>query len=342
MTLALSPETNYYSQQITKEIGFLKHHLININNSYPSICDQMSTSVERTINFYKIELKLEDQNVDVSRVFRFLSTLPYTQNGKYLQVAGENYRSIYINSLENPIRAKLGTKRRDQLPTIEIEGSESNLDIPDGAGLLEAMHFVIFSENIIGFEFNQYAPRPSGLRNYLLKKSPSIIDDVILTPLIRHDIDALIRNIGEIKIFSFKAGRDSSDILDELNVSLANVFRTLPEMGNAKEFEIVLRNKPRSKEYFNLNFLSRLPSWLSNPNVHEQINSLKITAVDEATQEMREFDLLNEYIYSKKTVLKRDDTHRCIDSSSMYSAIITAYNELEPDIRESLERIRNV
>jgi len=253
-----------------------------------------------------------------------------------------NVRSIYINSCEMPIRAKLATKRRDQLPLLEIGGSEEFLTIPDKAGLLEPMHFIIFPDNVAGFEFNFFAPRPTGLRSYILNKAINKVDEVILTPLIRHDINELIANIGEIKVFTFKAGRENAEIISELDKNLANAFKVLSDIGEAKEFEIILRNTPNSKKYFHLDLLNKLALWLQNPTARASVDTLKIKAIDKCTNESRDFDLLNEYIYSKLSVIKHDDIHKVIDSESMYNGIIEAYNQLNPDILQSLERINDV
>lgn len=177
----------------------------------------MPNSVERKIFFYKLELKQNENPVQIPPIFNYLNSLPYSEDGRYLLTEDENFRSIYIDSFEFPLRARLGTKRRNDLPMIEINGATDYLTMPEGAGLLEPIHFVIFSDNIIGIEFNFYGPRPTSIRQYLLRKADAFIDEVTLTPIIRHDLSQLIERIGEVRVFSFKAHRDMTTRIRQLD-----------------------------------------------------------------------------------------------------------------------------
>jgi len=298
----------------------------------------MPLTIERKIYFYKLEAKKDDQDVAFGPIFEFLNTLPFTEQGRYLLTDDENFRAIYIDSIGSPIRARIGTKRRNDLPMIEVNGTTHDLTMPEGGGLLEPSHFVIFPDNVIGCEFNFYGPRPVSIRKYLLEKAEDYIDEVIFTPIIRHDLNLLLSRMGEVRVFSFKAHRGMRDLIEEMNTSLANAFSALRDTSDAKYIEIVLRNNSHSRDPISLPLVSNLAHWLGDSSVRAGLEELKIHAFDESACEFRDFDLLKEYIHSVKTVVKHDDIHKSINSDSMYTAIISAYNELRPEIRNILEQ----
>jgi len=297
----------------------------------------MVDSVERKIFFYKLELKQNENSVQVLPIFEYLNNLPFSEDGRYLVAEDENIRSIYIDSSNYPIKAKLGTKRRNDLPMVEINGTTDYLTIPDGGGLLEPIHFVIFPENIIGIEFNFYGPRPTSIKQYLINKADTFVDDVTLTPIIRHDLNQMIERVGEVRVFSFKAHRDLTDRIGQLNESLASAFKALKKTSDAKYFEIVLRNQSHSRVAVKIPFFHSLVNWLDDLSVRAGVEKCSIRATDLVTNEIREFDLLKEYIYSTKNVVKHDSIHRSIDSNSMYNGIISSYKELLPEIREIIQ-----
>jgi len=298
----------------------------------------MTDTIIRKIHFYHIVPKRRERIIDPRLICNGVNNLEFNENGRYLSFGEGHLLSIYFDSLTYPIKGKLGTIRKKGLPLIEQRGHTNPLTIPSDAGLFEPMHFVLFDNNVVGFEFNFYGPRPGSLKTYLENKAENQIDDVELFPLMRSDVQDLISRIGEVRVFRFKAHRDIKQYLRDLDDNLFDAFDAIQRMGDAQQIEVVLRPESHSRESINVNFLNRLYSWITRQETRALTETLKITAFDLVTCRNREFDLLQEYIRSSKQVIKQDDYHRSVNSNAMYDAIIQSYQEVRGEIDEIVNR----
>lgn len=292
----------------------------------------MPDTIDRKIYFYKMEIKRNGQRVQPESIFSAINQMSFDENGRYLPLTDGNMWSMYVDSINLPLKARIGTIRTKGLPMMERRGQTIPLTIPPDAGLYEPMHFIIFPDNIVGFEYNYYGPRPGSLKFYLPKKLPNLVDEVELVPLMRRDVHTLLSRIGEVKVFRLKIHRDMGELLRELDDNLPDAIEAAKRASDAEYIEIVFRAKRYSRHGINIPFLNRLASWLSRSEVRAAVDTLKIRARDEITQSVEEFDLLQEYLLSVKQVVKQDDIHRSVNTNAMYAAIQEAYDELRPEI----------
>lgn len=292
----------------------------------------MPETIERKIYFYKVEMKKKGGLVQPKPIFLAINQMSFDENGRYFQLDDGNFLSMYVDSINLPLKARIGTIRKKELPMIERQGQTIPLNIPPDAGLYEPMHFMVFQNNVVGFEYNFYGPRPGSLKFYLPNKVPSLVDEIELIPLMRRDVHELLSRVGEIKRFNLRVHRDMELYLKELDDNLPDALAALKKTSDAEYIEIVLRSKRWSRRGIKIPFLSHLPSWLSRSDVREGIDALKIRARDEITNSIEEFDLLQEYLLSIKRVVKQDDIHRSVSTNSMYASIQDAYTELKSEI----------
>ena len=288
--------------------------------------------IERKIYFYKIEFKKDGQTTRPQPIFSNIDSLPFDENGRYFLLDDGNMRSMYIDSTNFPLKARLGTIRKKGLPLMERKGETEPLTIPSDAGLYEPMHFVIFPNDVIGFEYNFYGPRIGSLKSYIASKACDLVEEIELVPLIRHDIRELLSRIGEMRVFKLRVHRDMESYLRELDDNLPDALKALKQTTDAEYIEIVLKSKQYSRSSINVSFVNRLVNWLSRPEVRVGVEDLKIRARDEITGSIEEFDLLQQYLLSVKQVVKQDDAHRSVNVNAMYAAINEAYSELRPEI----------
>lgn len=322
----------------------IRFYRIDIQNdmlmfSYVGMPNMVDT-LTRKIYFYKLELKKDNSTVNPESVFAYLSTLPFSEDGVYLPVSDGNMRSIYVDHHEYPIRCRLGTKRRNGLPLLEQEGETEPLLLPNGSGLYEPMHFVIFDNNIVGFEFNVYAPRPSGLKTYLQAKCQALVNEVELIPLVRTDFYQQLARMGEVRHFVLRVHRDAAIQMQDLNHSLYTAFGSLIDLTDSETIEVTLKRR-RSRGCISLPFMDTLGNWLNRESVRAGVEAAKVYARDNISGEMREFDLLQEYIRSSKRVVTQDALHRCINTTEMYRAIVESHDELRREIDQILHRNDN-
>lgn len=286
-------------------------------------------TTEKKIYFYRLFMKKSGNPVDSDLVFSRINSLSFSNGERYFELQNENAQCMYIEPICQPLRANIGTVRTKDLPMTEHMGVTDPLNLPNGVGLYESTHFVIFPNNVIGSEYNYYGPRIYSLKKYIQGKVPDLVDEVELVPLMRHDFMEQIRKIGEIKKFRLKVHRDMLLSRQKINANLRNTLEYSTKMANnIEEIDISLN----SSDGINLSILDNLPEMIHDPDVLGNILALKIRAKNEETKKMETFDLLQEYILSVKQVIKRDELHRSVDKNSMYNAIELSYDELKPEI----------
>ena len=289
------------------------------------------TDIFRRVYFYRGFFEKDSSESDLESIFNHVNSLPFTNDGRYLKLDGGNLRSMYVEHSELPFKGILGTVRKAGLPLLEEMGSTSPLDIPDTAGLYEPMHFMIFPRNVIGFEYNFYGPRINGLKEYLPKKAPNLIDKVELTPLMRTDIQELISKMGEIKLFRIGIHRNMGDHLRIINDNVHDAFKKLKENDFSEVIEISLRPEKYSRKSIRIPFIDRLPQFLSEAK--DDVDTAIIRAENTSNEnKVDTFDLLQQYLLTTKSVSKIDDSHRSVNSESMFTAISDAYDELKGEI----------
>ncbi len=288
--------------------------------------------LERKIYFYRMLLRANGQVVEPQTVFSYINSLPFDETGRYLTIDDGNIRSMFVDSTASPLRIRMGTKRVKGLPIIETMGRTSLLTIPPESGLYEPMHFMIFNNNVVGFENNFYGPRPPSLKSYILNKAPELVDEVELLPLMRHDIHELLARIGEVRNLRLRVNRDMGNYLRDLDDNLPDALAALRRLTDAENIEVILRCNKYSRTGIVVRFLNGLADWISRPEVRAGVDDLKIRARDQNTEEIEEFDLLQQYLLSVKQIVTQDEVHRSVDTNAMYSAINEAYTELRSEI----------
>lgn len=292
-------------------------------------------SIERRIYFFRVICEKEGHPVDPSVVFSHINSLSYTVSGRYHNIPGDRSLSMDISSYHFPIKVKMGTIRRSGLPLVEQSGTTTPLTLPPGAGLYEPAHFIIFENNIMGFELNYYGPRAATLNEYIPIKASTLADHFEVRALIRRDVLSALSRIGEIRLFDISVQRDMKEHLKRLDASLADAFEEMEKFTDAETLEIVLRPRPFAREGIRISFLNnvkKLIDWLSSPDVREGINKLRIKGIDRTTGGKVDFDLLEQLLISKKRMVMQDISHRAVDSDSAYGSIIEAYREARDEI----------
>ncbi|WP_321430506.1 hypothetical protein [uncultured Methanolobus sp.] len=297
----------------------------------------MSKEITKKIYFYRLIMKMDGIIVSASDVFAEIDKLSFNNGDRYYNLENGNKWAMYVDSHQSPIRARMGTRRENELPEIECDGNLTPLNIPPKSGLYEPTHFTLFPNNVVGVEYNHYGPRISSLKWYIPRKIPDIVDDVILLPLMKKDVLETIHDIGEIRSFSFAAQRDMGAFVKQLDKHLSAAFDALKETSDSEMIEIVLKSPRYSRDNIKLPLVDNLKKWLGISEVREGVDKLKINALDTTLDEYKTFDLLQEYIMSEKQVITIDDKHRTVNSNAMYAAIHQAYTDCKPEINRTIK-----
>lgn len=303
----------------------------------------MTGTIYKSIYFYKICLKKDHNYVNPLVIFNYINSLSFdeTDTGRYQKLDEEKGLSIHIDSLISPLKFRVGTRRMDNLPDQENQGNVFPLNLPQDHVLFEPSHFMLYVDepfylnNIMGFEFNFYGPRVSRLKKYILEKASHLIDEVELSPLMNEDFRTKINRIGEIKKFEIGVHRDYGEMLREINGSLPDIVNAAKNLSDSEFVEIVLRPQKKSKNSIKFPVLRNFGIWeklFNHPDFPGHVDKLRVRAENKYSEQIENFDLLQEFIVSKKNIIKKDDNHRAVDRDAMYYSINEAYWELRNEI----------
>lgn len=300
--------------------------------------------VRRQIHFFRVTLQRINpvtntlQNVcnpgeSIQQIFDHINNLPFDLNNpesRYMPVSDGNDLFMFVDCIHSPYKGRIVIARRNLLPVIESHGDLTPLDIPVNAGLAEITHFIYFTDNIIGVEFNFFGPRPTRISDYILNKSNEIINRMSLTPILQMNIEEQLQRIGEIALLEIEVDRNAIGIVNDLNESLGAAFQAAAEATEAEVLQIVLKRKPHARHGFTFPISqNRLIDIFRRAEVREMFRKFRAKATDVVTGETSKlFDFLADKLIISKTVDTVSNRSRTINTKRMYLAIEEAYNEV--------------
>lgn len=292
--------------------------------------------VERKIYFYRINTGRDNAGQLISfnpqTTLETIDNIPFVPDGRrYLVDDDGNAICAWIDNKNDPYHLRFGRIRRSSLPQLEQSGTLSDLPVPPDSGLVEQVHVVFFSNNIVGSEFNFYGPRLSRLGYYLKVKVNGFNSNIIFEPLIRHDILEQLEKIGDIRILDLRIRPSFSSAIKEADTDLASAFEAnrkiiLPD-DYGDEIQIVLHYGKHSRNMIVekiVNFTKRL---VGREDLKSGASRFKIKGKNNETCKVEDIDLLHGYLISKKHILKLGEKNRALDPNDAYRAIHSAYDE---------------
>jgi hypothetical protein len=297
----------------------------------------MSNTIERRINFYKINFKKGSKDICPVDIFNHIQKLPFDDNGKYFPMAGGNSRCMFVEKSDNyPIKCSIGNRRNNNLPLVEESGKTKPLEIKSTQALYEPMHFVIFNHNIVGAEYNSYAPRIYSLEDYIINKASSFVDTIEIIPLVNEDLSKIIAKMGNIRKFNFAVHKNKLQYIEELDKNMVDGIKKLGESTESDVIEVIIRPKKYHKKSIKLQFLNKLPKFLINHI--DTVDTCKFEAEDISNENKIDiFNLLNNFVFSKEIVETISENQRHVNSDSVFKSIISAYYKHHDDIKQIIK-----
>lgn len=118
----------------------------------------MAKPITRKVRFYRADFHGVSNGSttllrDPSVVFAQISALPFGGNGisRSLPAGDGDDFLMFVDSLGEVVRGRIGRARRALLPDVEENGNLGPVPVPPRAGLFEATHFVLFARSgIVG------------------------------------------------------------------------------------------------------------------------------------------------------------------------------------------------
>ncbi|MGF9821563.1 hypothetical protein [Brevibacillus agri] len=306
----------------------------------------MARTVTRKIHFFRLELfKLQQGSSSFANIsdhlalFTCINSLPFTGNNlgsryRYLSNNDVHFMDIDTSSsTPDKIKGRFMLSRRTALPEMEQQGNLTSLNIPINGGLAEITHFIYFpSHNVLGLEFNFFGPRSTSLKEYIEEKSGRCAERVNfarISPILNKDVENTLNNIGDISLIQIELAKNAINITEELDANLKRAFEAAAEVSDAETVELVLRKKKYARNGFPFPFSKqRLVEFITKEDNRENINKFKVIGEDVTMEENKSFDLLEDKLVASKRVVSMGEKSRAVDSTSMFTAIEQAYDEL--------------
>jgi hypothetical protein len=295
-------------------------------------------TIERKIFFYRLKvLPLEDGSTPPFSLADMLTKLKALKYLKDNTGPTSNYmssgRAVIAAWPEVEVeRIEVGRVRRDDWPSLENAGKRKPIPTVDGDGVSESCHIAFYAKNIVGAEFNFYAPRASVISDYCAEKAPTI-PRFKLYPLLNRDAIAQLNEMRDVRLLSLRVHRSHSELLKKADASIASAFESVSQQFDAETFELTIRAK--RGETLAQSLIAKAKAMLkSSKNPAQDFEMFRVRGLSENTDHVEEFDLLKDRFISKADVIKQSN-NRGVQSESMYSAIDVAYNELKMDLEKA-------
>ncbi|MFF0378956.1 hypothetical protein [Actinoplanes missouriensis] len=290
-------------------------------------------SAERNIYFYRIDGGADasgvPRRVDVEKALSLVKALPFkADGGRYIEQDDGSLHCIWVEKEKLAARLQFGTIRRNALPQAESLGNLKNLQLAEDEGLCEISHMCIFSDGIVGAEFNFYGPRASRFAPYIMELAPNASGAFRLEPIMRSDAAAKLLHKNGVRKLGLRIRRPYIEVIKEVDGTLGSAFDAAAKGSDADTIGIFWGPEPYKRVNLGENILTFVKNLVQRQDLQENAEEFKAWLVDERTGKADEVNLLEDQLIRKKTILRINERSRVLDSDSAYSRIEEAFGEL--------------
>ena len=291
--------------------------------------------VERKIYFYRANAGIDQGGrplpFNVMPALQHIGGLPFTPVGRYLD--DDDIRlCCWVDRINRQPRLRLVQIRQSGLPQLEQQGQLTDLAIPANSGLAEAIHIVVFGNNIVGSDFNFHGPRMSRLSWYLRERGNGHCGDVTFEPLLRQDVAAELDRLREIRLFHLKIRASYAATVAQADQNLGEAFSAAQRAGDADELEIVLRPRKYSRNPLSDRILQAARALVRREDLRLEASKFTVKGVRDDTGALELVDVLRDQLVAREVVMRQSERGRALESGSAFDAIERAHGELEDEL----------
>lgn len=299
-------------------------------------------AVSRNILFFRADIGADEGGkpltFDARPALDVINKLPFTgdQSGRYLINDDGNAIVAWPHTDGGALGLSFCQIRRTGLPQLEDAGTISDLDIAATAGLLEKMHVLFFSDNIVGVEYNHFAPRISRLGYYLRIKSGNAVPLANFYPLIRGDVASQLDRLSEIRLLALRVKPAYQTALQQADQSLGQAFAANARvLTDAEDVELIIRASKDGRRSALTRLLGPLKALLNRSDLRENTARFQVKGKDQETNRVETIDLLKDQLIVQRQIVKLAERSRALSSESAFQAIRSAHDELGDVLRQS-------
>ena len=299
-------------------------------------------TVERKVHFYRADIGVDDGGIplpfDPKPALRTIRRLPFSTNSsgpsRYADDTDGNALCVIPDTGSPNTKLLFCRVRRTGLPQLERAGSIRDMMLGPDTGLLESVHVVFFSDNIVGADYNHFGPRISRLGRYLYEKSSRAIPNVRFLPLLRDDAAAQLNRLGELRVLEISIRPAYLDYLRRASQGLWEGFKAQAELiDDPDSLQLVLKSSRGSRRSSLRKLIPDLRRLLSNNELRSGAEKLSVRGKCMDTNRVETVDLLKDKLISTKSVVRMSQQGRALDPDSTFRAIEDSYEELYDSIQ---------
>lgn len=299
-------------------------------------------TLERKIYFFRADVGTDagGQPVPFDPVpaIHAIEALPYTNdsNGRYEFDDDGNALSLRRHSNSPNVAVVFGRVRRNGLPQVEQAGTISDLLLDPDSGLLEAIHVVFFPTNIVGAEYNHFAPRLSRLGTYLHEKSSQAIIRPVFRALLRRDAAEQLDRLTEISMLDISIHPSFSAKLKQAERSLGDAFEANASvLDNPETVQLVIKPQRMARQSARDRLVTSFKELFNQNDELQGVERFQIRGKCEDTGRIETIDLLKDQLISIKQIVRMNQRSRALEPSSAFQAIREAYDQLRPELESA-------
>lgn len=291
-------------------------------------------TVFRNIHFYRLDWGMDDAGRPLTgsldAALNRLSKLGFTDGGRYLRQPDGNVYCAWVDSQKSPRKLRFATIRHVGLPLVETSGVLKDLPISSQEGLYDPVHVVIFSDDIVGVEFNFYGPRAGRLPYYLTTVCGAPAFEI--TPLLRQNASRQLRGFDEIRLLDLEIRPNWTEAVTEASPPLGRIFREAFKVGRPQLARVTLKPEGRRKGFLDRSLLGAVRNLSRRTDLPTGATKFDVKGRNQVTQALEEVDVLREHLVSRKAIVKQGVLNRAINSEDAYRAIAEAHGEMRDEI----------
>ena len=136
-------------------------------------------------------------------------------------------------------------------------------------------------------------------------------------------------------MLNLKIRASYAETIAKIDENLGEAFRAAHKAGNADEIELILRASRRSKGWLDNNLLNTVKDLIRQSDVQFETSKFVIDGYSEEKEKATTLDLLSDKLLIKRAILKTGNRSRGLNPNSAFNAIISAYDEIKDEIKDS-------
>ena len=296
-------------------------------------------TLERKIFFYRVDVGRDDDGnqipFDPSPALDVIASLPFTNDdaGRYQFDAEGNALSVRRHSKGSNETLQFGRVRRNGLPQVEQAGNVSDLVLDADTGLLESIHVVFFSNNIVGAEYNHFGPRVSRLGNFLHEKSKKTVPRATFRPLLRGEAAQQLDRLTDLRVLDLSILPSFVEMVRQSQESLADALAANGRvLENPKVLQVILKPQQVASQGFLGSMVNGLKAMVSNGSIRDGSDRFQVRGRCEDSGRVETIDLLKDQLISTKGIVRMNQRSRALDTDAAFQAIQEAYEDLHDQL----------